>query len=53
MIHINRRKLVLYRILRRRALFSASKSLNPYVGMDSSFFVLYTAQRAYSYKNEY
>ena len=47
MISINRRKLVLYKISRRRALFSASKSLNPYVDMDSSFFVLYTAQSAY------
>ena len=44
---INRRKLVLYKISRHRALFSASKSLNPYVDMNSSFFVLYTAQRAY------
>ena len=35
--NINRRKLVLYRISQRRALFSASKSLNPHVDMDSSF----------------
>ena len=46
-INISRRKLVLYRISRRRALFSASRSLNPYVDMDSSFFGLYTVQCAY------
>ena len=37
MININRRKLVPYRISRRRAQSAASKSLNPYVDMDSSF----------------
>ena len=36
-MNINRRELVLYKISRRRALFSASKSLNPYVDTDSSF----------------